>query len=490
MAGARAAITLRNEGIRRPGVLIGSEPDAPYERPPLSKGFLRGEQQPAELTIRPKAQDWQDIGVELRTGTDRDSPSTGAARALELADGTRIGYDRLLLATGSEPRRLDLPGSDRRWPCCCCGPARTPTGSGGAIAAARADRGHRRWLDRCRGGGVRAASWAREVTLLTGPLAVASAARSARRSRPSTRISIDATGVDLRQGARRVAIEGDGGTGHGRPDGATAHVTAATVVVVGIGAMPRIGLAAGCGPDRGRRCPGGPPVPDERRAHLGRGRHRGHAPPRAPPRRAARTTGRPPGSGVLPPPSRCSTRAHRMSGCRTCTATSSTCRWRRGACHRAGIGWSSDEPVAMGSWLRGWLAGVVVGTMLGNAPRRAQATRGARAHADPRSMRTASPMRRYRWSPSSRPADASRARGSPGASGHGRGQGWRAWRDSNSRPSAPEADALSAELQAHATASVVVSARNVKRPRAPAYRRGTMSGRPVRGCGSTSTAWW
>ena len=111
MAGARAAITLRKEGFAGRLVVLGSEPDAPYERPPLSKGYLRGEQDTAQLAIRPKDQGWDDVGVDLRTGTtvvrvDR------VAGVVELDDGERLGYDRLLLATGSEPRTLDVPGGD------------------------------------------------------------------------------------------------------------------------------------------------------------------------------------------------------------------------------------------------------------------------------------------------------------------------------------------------------------------------------------------
>ena len=150
MAGARAAITLRKEGFDGRALLIGDEPDAPYERPPLSKGYLRGEQEPAELTIRPKDQGWHDIGVELRTGTSVTRIDR-AAGSVELADGTSIRFDRLLLATGSAPRRLALPGST--WTGCSrYGPCGTRTASvprsgstAGSWSSAVAGSG-RRWL--------------------------------------------------------------------------------------------------------------------------------------------------------------------------------------------------------------------------------------------------------------------------------------------------------------------------------------------------------
>ncbi|MGW5670316.1 NAD(P)/FAD-dependent oxidoreductase [Micromonospora sp. NPDC003776] len=110
LAGARAAQTLREEGFEGRVVLFGAEPERPYERPPLSKGLLLGTTPRPDVYVHDA--DWYAANrVELRTATrvtgiDRD------ARQVVLADGERLGYDRLLLATGSTPRRLDVPGAD------------------------------------------------------------------------------------------------------------------------------------------------------------------------------------------------------------------------------------------------------------------------------------------------------------------------------------------------------------------------------------------
>ena len=110
LAGAKAAETLRAEGFSGRIVLVGEEEHRPYERPPLSKGHLLGTGSPDDMFVH-SAQWYVDNDVELRTGVratslDRDS------RAVLLADGSRLTYDRLLLATGSRPRRLSAPGAD------------------------------------------------------------------------------------------------------------------------------------------------------------------------------------------------------------------------------------------------------------------------------------------------------------------------------------------------------------------------------------------
>src|SRR5512134_1095127 len=109
LAGATAAQTLRDEGFTGRVVLLGDEPDRPYERPPLSKDYLLGKAE--RETVFVHAENWYaENAVDLRSGTavmaiDR------ATRQVSLADGERLPYDRLLLATGSAPRVLDLPGA-------------------------------------------------------------------------------------------------------------------------------------------------------------------------------------------------------------------------------------------------------------------------------------------------------------------------------------------------------------------------------------------
>ncbi|MFB6776642.1 NAD(P)/FAD-dependent oxidoreductase [Streptomyces sp. NPDC056352] len=110
LAGAKAAETLRAEGFSGRVILVGDERDHPYERPPLSKGYLAGKEARESVFVHETAW-YAGADVELHLGTpvtalDRD------ARSVELGDGTVIHYDKLLLATGAEPRRLDIPGTD------------------------------------------------------------------------------------------------------------------------------------------------------------------------------------------------------------------------------------------------------------------------------------------------------------------------------------------------------------------------------------------
>jgi 3-phenylpropionate/trans-cinnamate dioxygenase ferredoxin reductase component len=110
LAGAKAAETLRAEGFDGRLLLLGEEAERPYERPPLSKAYLRGETDRDSLYVH---QDgfYAAHDIDLRPST-RVRSIDPAARELELASGERIGYRRLLLATGAAPRRLPLPGAE------------------------------------------------------------------------------------------------------------------------------------------------------------------------------------------------------------------------------------------------------------------------------------------------------------------------------------------------------------------------------------------
>ena len=110
LAGAKAAEALRAEGFEGRIVLVGDEPEAPYERPPLSKDYLRGES-PREQARVHEDGFYADHDIELLTGTTVIDLNA-AARDVTLSTGERLGYDRLLLATGSEPRRLSVPGAE------------------------------------------------------------------------------------------------------------------------------------------------------------------------------------------------------------------------------------------------------------------------------------------------------------------------------------------------------------------------------------------
>jgi 3-phenylpropionate/trans-cinnamate dioxygenase ferredoxin reductase component len=110
LAGAKAAETLRAEGFDGRLLLLGEEAERPYERPPLSKAYLRGETSQDSLYVH-DAGFYAAHQIELHTSAPVRSLAP-AARQVELASGERIGYDRLLLATGAAPRRLRLPGAE------------------------------------------------------------------------------------------------------------------------------------------------------------------------------------------------------------------------------------------------------------------------------------------------------------------------------------------------------------------------------------------
>ena len=110
LAGATAAQTLREEGFSGPIILIGEEPHRPYERPPLSKGYLTGGAERESMFVH--GADWySDHNVTLLTGV-RVTAIDRSARTVVTADGMRLRYAKLLLATGSTPRVLPAPGAD------------------------------------------------------------------------------------------------------------------------------------------------------------------------------------------------------------------------------------------------------------------------------------------------------------------------------------------------------------------------------------------
>ena len=109
-AGGSATQVLREEGFDGRLVLVGAEEHLPYERPPLSKSYLNGEPYKSEGSLQ--GQDWyDDHDVDLRLGR-RAVALNRSAREVVLDDEERLRYDKLLLATGSIPRRLDVPGAD------------------------------------------------------------------------------------------------------------------------------------------------------------------------------------------------------------------------------------------------------------------------------------------------------------------------------------------------------------------------------------------
>ena len=109
LAGGRAAEALRSLGFDGRVVLIGAEPDRPYERPPLSKEVVRGEVPPASVFLRDE-QWYAENDIELRLGVR--ATALDPSGSLTLDDGDAIGFDAALLATGGRVRTLDVPGSE------------------------------------------------------------------------------------------------------------------------------------------------------------------------------------------------------------------------------------------------------------------------------------------------------------------------------------------------------------------------------------------
>jgi 3-phenylpropionate/trans-cinnamate dioxygenase ferredoxin reductase subunit len=110
LAGAKAVETLREEGFDGRVVLVGAEDERPYERPPLSKDYLRGEVGREKVYVHDQSF-YAEHDIELRLGRTAVSLDT-SSRELALDDGARLRYDRLLLTTGAEPRRLSIPGAE------------------------------------------------------------------------------------------------------------------------------------------------------------------------------------------------------------------------------------------------------------------------------------------------------------------------------------------------------------------------------------------
>ena len=107
--GGNLVAALRMAGYQEELVLIGDEPAAPYHRPPLSKAYLKGKAAADTLKLRPESW-YEEQKVELRLGRTATSLDP-AARTVTLDDGNCLGWDRLVLATGSRARRLEIPGA-------------------------------------------------------------------------------------------------------------------------------------------------------------------------------------------------------------------------------------------------------------------------------------------------------------------------------------------------------------------------------------------
>ncbi len=240
LAGAKAAETLREEGFDGRVVLLGAEPERPYERPPLSKDYLRGESERAGAYVHEEGF-YAEHDIELRVG-ERVTGLDAGPGELTLDGGDRLTYDRLLLTTGSEPRRLSIPGADLD------GVHLLRTFADSDAIRARLDAGGRLAVIGAGWIGSEVAASARQrgmdVTVIApeavplermlGP-EVGAVYRDLHRDH----------GVELRMKAAVASFEGDGRVERVRTaDGATIDCDA---VVVGAGAAPRTELAEAAG---------------------------------------------------------------------------------------------------------------------------------------------------------------------------------------------------------------------------------------------------
>lgn len=107
--GANAAALLRQQGYAGQVVLLSAEESLPYQRPPLSKDFLKAELAASELLIKPEAF-WAEQAIDLRLGTPAAAIDT-VAKHVDLSNGESLSYDALFLSTGAVARKLDVPGA-------------------------------------------------------------------------------------------------------------------------------------------------------------------------------------------------------------------------------------------------------------------------------------------------------------------------------------------------------------------------------------------
>ena len=241
LAGARAAQTLREQGFDGPVVLIGDEDEIPYERPPLSKDYLMGKHGREKLYAQPR--EWygeHQVDLRLAATVTSIDPS---AHEVSLSGGQRIGYSKLLLTTGSSPRRLQVAGADlggvhylRR----VQDSDRIRSALGGASRVAVIGAG---WIGLETAAAARAAG--AEVTVFEMAELPLLRVLGREVAEVFARLHAD-NGVDLRFGVQIAELTGSGGAVSGvrLADGTE---VAADVVIVGVGITPNVELAAAAG---------------------------------------------------------------------------------------------------------------------------------------------------------------------------------------------------------------------------------------------------
>jgi 3-phenylpropionate/trans-cinnamate dioxygenase ferredoxin reductase component len=240
LAGAKAAEELRARGFDGRVVLIGSEPERPYERPPLTKDYLRGESEREKAYVHP-AGFYEDQQIEW-WGESTVIAIDLAASRVTLDGGGELSYDRLLLSTGAKPRRIEVPGADLDGvhylrTLADCDALRARLDAGGRVAVVGAG-----WI------GSEFAASARqrglEVTVID-PLALPNERVFGAEIGAFYRDVHNDHGVEMLLGRGVEAFEGDGSVKQVRAsDGA---VVECEFAVVGVGVTPREALAREAG---------------------------------------------------------------------------------------------------------------------------------------------------------------------------------------------------------------------------------------------------
>jgi 3-phenylpropionate/trans-cinnamate dioxygenase ferredoxin reductase subunit len=240
LAGAKAAETLRTEGFDGRVVLVGAEPERPYERPPLSKEYLRGEAGREKVYVHDEGF-YAEHDIELRSGCTATALDAGA-HTVTLDDGETLRFDRLLLTTGAEPRRLAIPGGELAGvhylrTVADSDALRARLDAGGSVVVVGAG-----WI------GAEVAASARQRGLdvtLVDPLSVPLERVLGREVGAIYRDIHADHGVHLALGTGVEAFEGDGAVERVRTSGG--ETLACDFVVVGIGVLPRTQLAEQAG---------------------------------------------------------------------------------------------------------------------------------------------------------------------------------------------------------------------------------------------------
>lgn len=240
LAGAAAAAELRARGFDGRVVLVGAEAELPYERPPLSKDYLRGESERENMLVHDASfYDEQRIELVLNTGVTTVDPGP---RRVTLSDGREFSYDALLLCTGAEPRRLKVPGAELDGvyylrTVADCEALRARLDRGGRVAVVGAG-----WIGSEVGASARQLGL--EVTLLD-PLGLPNAQVFGSEIGEFYRDVHAGHGVELRLGDGVAALEGAGSVQRVRTT--AGRIMECDFVVVGVGVTPRVQLARDAG---------------------------------------------------------------------------------------------------------------------------------------------------------------------------------------------------------------------------------------------------